>query len=95
MATSLIPAPGPPGVTLAAAVMVMRIQLLGPFGSRSGWAAPVAVVLVTAFPAAEVTVSCVASAREPALSSSRIVAAEGRFRDRPKLIWIHCPTGVA
>ncbi len=53
--TSLIPAPAWPGTTLFAPVMVMRSQLLGPAGTRSGCTFAVLTVLVLATPADVVT----------------------------------------
>src|ERR1700677_1899748 len=93
MATSVMPAPGPPGVPPRAAAMVTRSQPLLPGGIASGWAAAVTRVLVTARPAAVVTTRRVATGR--GRSSSNAMAADpDRRRGREKLIWIHCPTAL-
>src|ERR1700684_3226615 len=74
--------------------MVIRSQLVRPSGSRSRCLPPVAWVCVTARPAAEGTSSWVAVARDGLSSSSWSWVTDGRSRRWPKLIWIHCPTGV-
>src|SRR3984957_3590348 len=92
-----MPAPGPPGAPPRAAAMVPRSQLLVPGGIRSGWAAAVTRVLVTARPAAVATTRRVATGRGMS-SSNWIVAWPDKRRGVEKLIWIHCPaalTGLA
>jgi hypothetical protein len=71
----------------------MRSQPLVPGGIRSGWAAAVTRLSVTARPAAVVTTRRVATGRGMS-SSSRIAADPDSRRGPEKLIWIHCPTAL-
>src|SRR5215467_1662251 len=95
ISTSLMPAPGSPVTTLFAPVIVIRSHVDLPDGTRSRWVAPVVMVLVTALPAAVVTRNWFAMDRAAESSSSRIPMLAGRLSEWLKLIWIHCPMGVA
>jgi hypothetical protein len=93
MSTSLMPAPGPPGTTLLAAVMVMRSHRVTPGGVWSGCSVPVAAVLVVAWPRAVLTAIWLAIARSDESSSNWMPTLRARSTGLPKLIWIHWPSG--
>lgn len=57
MSTLLMPAPGLPGTTLLAPVMVIRSHLVRPGRTLSCWVALVGVVAVVTLPCAVLTLS--------------------------------------
>ena len=88
------PAPGAPGSTLPAAVMVTRSQFVAPGRTRSACTAPVPARSVLTLPAAVLTRTRVATERSGSSTSNWMPIVPGRSRVRLKLIWIHWPTGV-
>ena len=84
-----MPAPGLPGMTLLAPVMVIRSQRVGPGRTPSCWVALVGVVAVPTLPAAVLTVSWFAMDRLKPSSRSWTPMLAGRSSVRSKVISIH------